>query len=826
METTLLPADRPPARPGFHWRAAFGARFRKFAWIAGLGSAALLACSPVVSAQTAPATYANFEAAQTSPIRLSADGTRLFAVNTPADMLSVFDLTQPSAPALIAQIPVGIGPVSVAPRSNDEVWVVNQVSDSISIVSVSRGIVTATLSVRDEPADVVFARNRAFVTAARNNRIDVFDLATRQRLTSLPLFGSNPRALAVSPGGSLVYAAFALGGNGTTIVQPEIAPPQSEPTNPELPAPPQVGLIVKANDPLWASRLGYTMPDNDVVVINAGGTTPAIVKYFSGVGTTNFGLAVNPVTGDLWVSNTEARNTVHFEPGVRGHFVDNRVTRINASTGAVVPFELNPTIDYSVLPNPAARVVALAQPTAIAFEPDGTKMYVAAFGTDRVAVVDATGSVQARIGLSANFGAAADPRRMRGPRGLALNTATSRLYVMNRISNTVSVVNTVSRRVVAEVPAGFDPTPPEIKAGRGFLYDAKLSGNGTASCASCHIDGDMDHLAWDLGDPGGTMAQLVQNGEIINFHPMKGPMTTQTLRGLKDSAPLHWRGDRADLAAFNPAFDKLMGGSQLAVADMQAFSTFVDSLLFQPNPYQKLDRTFPASLAGGNPAAGFSHFVTLNLAVQSLGSQPRSCNSCHLAASGPGSDHSINTTDFTQALKIPHLRNLYQKLMFSRAGGDTIDGFGLDHDGRVGGLLEFFQGRAFSLYTAQQKLDIGAFVRAFDTGTAPAVGYTFTFTATNIDSTAALQSIQLLGQQAFVRNIDLIGRGTLNGVVHGLLYLPNAGVFITDQPGLGPFTAQQLDTLIRAGDTLSMMGVYPGTGTATLQQPTAPAAVR
>src|SRR5436190_12989920 len=85
--------------------------------------------------------YVNFEGKQTSPVRLSADGTRLFAVNTPDARLSVFDVTQASNPRLLAEIPVGVEPVSVAPRNNDEAWVVNEVSDSVSIVSVSQRIV-------------------------------------------------------------------------------------------------------------------------------------------------------------------------------------------------------------------------------------------------------------------------------------------------------------------------------------------------------------------------------------------------------------------------------------------------------------------------------------------------------------------------------------------------------------------------------------------------------------------------------------------------------------------------------------------------------------
>src|SRR6266853_6258077 len=133
--------------------------------------------SPVFLAATvcAQSSYVNFEGKQTSPVRLSPDGTRLFAVNTPEARLSVFDVSQPSNPRLIAEIPVGVEPVSVNPRNNDEAWVVNEVSDSVSIVSVSNGIVVDTLYAKDEPADVVFAGGKAFVSESRNHQVAVFD---------------------------------------------------------------------------------------------------------------------------------------------------------------------------------------------------------------------------------------------------------------------------------------------------------------------------------------------------------------------------------------------------------------------------------------------------------------------------------------------------------------------------------------------------------------------------------------------------------------------------------------------------------------------------
>src|SRR5580698_8680055 len=133
----------------------------KMKFVAMVPAASLLWLSMHARAQVPPSAFVNFEGAQTNPIRISADGTRLFAVNTPNGTLSVFDLTTPSSPALIAEIPVGIEPVSVNINpnvaGNNEAWVVNQISNSVSVVSVSKGIVTDTIYAKAEPADVVFA---------------------------------------------------------------------------------------------------------------------------------------------------------------------------------------------------------------------------------------------------------------------------------------------------------------------------------------------------------------------------------------------------------------------------------------------------------------------------------------------------------------------------------------------------------------------------------------------------------------------------------------------------------------------------------------------
>jgi hypothetical protein len=124
-------------------------------------------------------------------------------------------------------------------------------------------------------------------------------------------------------------------------------------------------------------------------------------------------------------------------------------------------------------------------------------------------------------------------------------------------------------------------------------------------------------------------------------------------------------------------------------------------------------------------------------------------------------------------------------------------------------------GSAFTGYTQTEKNDMAAYMLCFDTGTAPAVGYTITLTATTLAS--SLSDWNTLQSQA-PANIDLIGNGTLNGVVHGLLYQPSSNNYISDTGVL--YTQSQLQTLIQNGDTLSMMGVYPGTGSASTRKST------
>lgn len=135
--------------------------------------------------------FVAFESGQVRPMAMSPAGDRLFVVNTPDNRLEIFTITSAGLTP-DDSVPVGLEPVAVAVRNANEVWVVNHLSDSISIVDVSSSPprVTRTLLVGDEPRDILFAGpqgKRAFITTAHRGQNSPYtDPANPGELTTLP----------------------------------------------------------------------------------------------------------------------------------------------------------------------------------------------------------------------------------------------------------------------------------------------------------------------------------------------------------------------------------------------------------------------------------------------------------------------------------------------------------------------------------------------------------------------------------------------------------------------------------------------------------------
>ena len=532
---------------------------RGFSLLKGMPArlAALVLLCPVLALAQAP-DFIEFESGHVRPLAMSADGTRLFAVNTPNNALEIFSITA-SGLTLQARVPVGLEPVAVAVRSPTEVWVVNHLSDSVSVVTLTgTPRVTRTVLVGDEPRDIVFAgtNNHAFITTAHRgqhrtdasiagvpgagdpqlttpgvNRADVWVFDPASLGTTLggtpvrivTLFGDTPRALAVSPDRRTVYAAILQSGNQTTTANLEAvcdgfitflpcfilsdrAPlfnnsfPGGLPgprTNAEGRLAPEVGLVVKFNrsrnrweDTLgrnWNNAIRFRLPDKDVFAINAD--TLAQTAFYTGVGTTLFNMVTNPVNGRLYVTNSEAQNLTRFEgPGVfggstvQGNLAQMRVTVISGTS--VTPRHLNKHIDYNTLAtepgfDPTTKNHSLSTPLGMAVSNDGARLYIAAFGSSKIGVLNTAAlennSFNPRT-ASANYINVSGG----GPSGIVLDEPRNRLYVMTRFDNAVKAINLTTRAQVASVHvaepgAGERGARPAVAVRRELLLGKRRS---------------------------------------------------------------------------------------------------------------------------------------------------------------------------------------------------------------------------------------------------------------------------------------------------------------------------------------------------------------
>ena len=811
--------------------------------------------------------FVSFESGAVRPIAKSNDGKFVYMTNTPNHSLDVFEYDAFDRLAPKHSIPVGVEPVAVAVAGNGDVWVVNHISDSISIVKFDRDIpyINRTLLVGDEPRDIVFANDRAFITTAHRGqhrshpsiadvpgagdpnlhtpstpRADIWVFNSNQLGESLggdpvqiiELFGDTPRALAVTPDEQTVYAAVFYSGNQTSVVHEAVLCYGfdddvfgSQPCNTmdgirspnglkngQLPGgragpgvnkdgvpQPWASMIVKYDEEKqqWLDTQGrnfsngirFSLPDNDVFAIDA--STLNQKSVFQHVGTTLFNMAVNPINGNLYVTNTEANNATRFEgPGitggstVQGNIAKSRITVIQPNANTVYPRPLNRHIDYRALKAPTdVKQHSIANPTQIAVSKNGKTLYVAALGSNKVAVYNTDELENSNLwdNIGPEFDAAASSDNhisiTGGPVGIALNEAKQQLITYTRFDNSLVVTDLITKTELQRINL-TTPETHNLIAGRPFLYDAeRSSSNGEASCASCHVFGDTDHLSWNLGNPDASNTLNPQPFptfkfsslgcdfvgpdepscsllEVINgdgnrktIASMKGPMFTQTLRGMSTHGHLHWRGDRSvgyfgndteqtldektSFKNFIVAFEGLLGldialpesvnGNNkspdvLALEhDIDQFADFMLSVQMPPNPIRGLDNALSESAKiGRNFFLGARRSDGLASDSHANGPEPDgvNCEGCHGldAAEGFfGTRGEVAHGGEIQILKVPQLRNLYTRVgMFGlpdrdgflpshtrRHQGDQIRGFGFLHDGATDQLLNFLKGGVF-----------------------------------------------------------------------------------------------------------------------------------
>ncbi len=884
--------------------------------------------------------YVNFESPAISPIQVSSDGQRVFALNTPNNSLVVLDAA--NRLTKLSEIFVGLEPVSlqIQPGTNDSiVWVANIISDTVAVVDVVANKILDVIDVGDEPVNIVFdpAGNYAFVVIQGSpfvpdsaaptgspfvelGHLVTIDTTIKQIVSNTFLDCNTPRAVVYDSSNDHIVVAAHHSGNNTSLagtpVELQVADPAPISPTPIVSIPPearncllpdpctsngcecftmpnlwvaqQFSATASTFDPNpggeselspWPDDLGSTgaplVPrivrdaegdwfditqniltdangepdpalvaqmnaefgilnaeevirhmatdakdtlDHDLIVVDASspaasiGVGLPIANVVSNVGTTLNGMDLNPATGELFVTNLQALNDVRLGENLNGHFLDHMIEIVDDYTLAT------PTITHSDLhagidnfhdisaPNPNAKSKSLAHPQAVAFHDSGTWAAVATLGMDRIGILNgSTGRVLGRLDVPS------------GPRGLSIDSANNRIYVLSRHAMTVSAIDVelLDAPHVADSVELFNPEPRHIRDGRQFHYSTKFSRNGAHSCDSCHPNTDFDRLAWDLGSFGeATQPGPPNMPELLN-HPLKGPMVTQSLRGLNNHEPLHWRGDKPAFQDFNEAFANLLGGDEIPTEDMNAFNAFVKTVVYRPNPYFKRTNAYkePRSLDGLVTYINF-------------------CNACHQVIPAQGNpvghdgaafttngDAGINATGFFAQLQIvTQMRGLHKKFV-----GDLYDGFGMVHDGREERednehplqtfLNEFFP-EAITGITPEQQLDMIAAMNAFPSNVMNVVGWQILIDSPTA-STAILADLDVMAAQyqKSPSHCDIVAKGVVGGEQKGY-WLTNAiGVQRDYTSESGELISEDaLIASLQSGDSLVFTAVPPGSG--------------
>ena len=538
-------------------------------------------------------------------ILLSPDGARLYALCQESEEVRVLDT---ASHAVMKTIAVGRVPRGFSLSADGaRLFVTNSWDDTLSVIDTNTLAVTATWPVGAEPSSVVEdrERKRLFVANRISNDVAVLNAQTGEEEKRL-MGGRGASYLTLSPDGSRIYATHVY------------------------PNPPRVR----------AGADNRTAPESEITVID---TARAVVvdrmplDRIAGV----FHLAFSSDGRLGVVAEYHPKNMVPLAHLEHGGAFDYTLTLFGADVGAAsVEVPLDELERYA------------ARPFGVAIAPDKSRIYVSCGGSEMVTVIDVAkllryvhahpGSNVQDLAASANY-VIARIGVGRDPRGLTLSRDGRKLYVANRLDDTIGVIDTRSNRVTSTIALEGPKTVSILRRGEQTFYTTRYSFQGQIGCASCHIDSTFDGLTWNL-EPDGFGRSIVDN---------------KLLEGVKDTEPYKWTGTNPNIPTeCGPRTEKYFWRSEnyddLTLTDL---AVYIRSLEPRPNRWQQANGELAPAQERGK--------AIFERSVDKFRGPIPEYNRCVYCHSGPkGTSQKIfdvgtrKPTDNTGLLKAPMLTNI------------------------------------------------------------------------------------------------------------------------------------------------------------------------
>ena len=290
------------------------------------------------------------------------------------------------------------------------------------------------------------------------------------------------------------------------------------------------------------------------------------------------GVCVSPDGAFAYVTHLLGRYQMPTNQLERGWIWTNAISVIDIAAGELINTVLLDDI-----------YAGAANPWAVLCSADGANLCVTHAGSMEVSIIDRVGlhnrldDVALGIPVPGGFSDSADdvPNDMgflaglrkrvqlngNGPRALAL--AGNQAWVGNYFSESLDTFDiTESSPDVTEYVIGPQNTPSPARLGEQYYNDGNTCYQKWLSCASCHPDGRMDGLNWDLGNDG-----------------MGSPRNAKSLLLSHYSAPAMITGIRGDApTAVNAGFKYI----QFMTVDQEkedAVNAYLASERPVPSPY-------------------------------------------------------------------------------------------------------------------------------------------------------------------------------------------------------------------------------------------------
>lgn len=533
---------------------------KKIAWAKSsmfLAIATLLLCLPAVSTGNGEAAFF----LSPGEIATSPDGLYLYVVCEESNELRVVDTRSFK---VVRVLHVGLRPKGIAVARDGSVFVTSAWDDKLYAFDPTLAL-RSVFETGFEPsgAAVDSSGSVAYVSNRLSNDISLIDVASGKEIKRL-LGGRGVSQLVLSDDGK-IYATHVYPNPGVLR-----GPPTSELTVID----PKKRSVVKRE-----------------VLTNSAGV---------------FGIAASK-DGELVIAaELRPKNLIPLAHVERGWVFGNSVLVYEPKIGALAHVPIDEMDRY------------FSMPYGVQILPDKTKIYITCAGSDVVTVIDTARmlkTIRAQpISLQNDLSAApkyviARIKTGKNPRGGSLSPDGTRLYVSNRMDDTVSVIATQNDRVIRTIDLGGSKTLTPRRRGEVLFNSSKYSFQEQFGCANCHIDSSFDALTWDL-EPDGFGVDIVDN---------------RTIENINGTEPFKWNAGNPDLATeCGPRTEKYFYRSQSYNEDeLRDLVAYLQAIRARPNRFLALSGDLSSTQERGR--------VIFHRTIAKNGKQILSCAACHTA---------------------------------------------------------------------------------------------------------------------------------------------------------------------------------------------------